>query len=320
MDTSSETPKIPPFTVIRIAHVPPQPPTARWLVEDLWAEGAVGVLGGTPKTGKTWLALELAIAVASGRPCLGRYPVPNPGPVLIYAAEDTASALRERALAIAQVRGIRQIERLAVGLITEPELRLDLPGHQLRLDVTLETIKPRLLILDPLVRLHAANENSSTEVSALLGFLRALQRAHGVAIALVHHVRKSAAGQPGQSLRGSGDLHAWGDSNLFLIRRDGQLQLHVEHRSHPAPRPMAISLAQDPPHLDLGAAVEPDELSDLDQAVLKALGDQAPTTRSALRDRLRVRNERLGEVLERLEAAGRVRRTDAGWTVPRSHA
>jgi hypothetical protein len=102
-----------------------------------------------------------------------------------------------------------------------------------------------LLILDPLVRLHRIDENSAGEMSALLGELRALQREHHVAIALVHHVRKngSARGQDGQSLRGSGDLHAWGDSNLYLRRRDGQIALTIEHRSAPAPPPCMLALA-----------------------------------------------------------------------------
>lgn len=311
-------PDVPPFPVVRIAHVEPPPTARRWLVEGLWSEAAVGVIGGTPKSGKTWLALELAVAVASGRPCLGRFAVRERGPVLLYAAEDTAGALRERTTAIARARGVSDLDRLAVGLITEPALQLDLPGHQLRLDATLAAIKPRLLVLDPLVRLHRGDENSSSEISALLGFLRELQRAHDVAIVLVHHVRKSAAGQPGQALRGSGDLHAWGDSNLYLLRRKGQLELHVEHRSHPSPPALGIRLETDPPRLELGEPVVQARLDDLDQAVLDTLVEASPISRTALRDRLRVRNERLGAALARLETAGRAHRTEQGWTVPRS--
>jgi hypothetical protein len=77
------------------------------------------------------------------------------------------------------------------------------------------------------VRLHRIDENLAGEMSALLGELRALQREHHVAIVLVHHVRKNGSprGQDGQSLRGSGDRHAWGDSNLYLRRRDGHILL-----------------------------------------------------------------------------------------------
>ena len=305
---------IPSLPVVRLGRVQAEPDRQPWLIEGLWAEGAVGCIGGTPKSGKTWLALEMALAVASGRPCMGRFTVPRRGNVLLYAAEDSPHALRERAEQLARARKLH-LDQLGVGLITEPALRLDVPGHRLRLDVTLERLKPRLLILDPLVRLHRSDENSSADISELLGFLRGLQREHGVAIAVVHHVRKSGAGQPGQALRGSGDLHAWGDSNLYLLRRKGGLELHAEHRSHPSPEPIGIELVSDPARLEVRPRQPP--VNDLDQAVLEALS-AGPVGRGQLRDRLRVRNERLGDSLDRLLAAGRVQRTDVGWAVPRS--
>jgi RecA-family ATPase len=310
-----EEPEIPLFPVVRLGRVKTEPNRQRWLIQGLWAEAAVGCIGGTPKSGKTWLALEMAMAVASGTPCLGRFGVPQRGTVLLYAAEDTAEALRDRAVELAKARQL-DLDGLPIGLITEPALRLDVPSHQSRLSATVEKLRPRLLVLDPLVRLHRSDENSSSEISELLGYLRTLQRQFGVAIAVVHHVRKSGAGQPGQSLRGSGDLHAWGDSNLYLLRRKGGLQLHAEHRSHPSPEPMGVELVSDPTRLEVceQAAV----VDDLEQAVITALSD-GTMSRTRLRERVRVRNERLGEALTRLEAAGRVCRSDAGWSVPRSH-
>ncbi|MGB6451972.1 MAG: AAA family ATPase, partial [Steroidobacteraceae bacterium] len=60
-----------------------QPEEARWLVEGLWSEGAVGIVGGEPKCCKSFLALDLAVAVASGRPALRRFTVPQSGRVLL---------------------------------------------------------------------------------------------------------------------------------------------------------------------------------------------------------------------------------------------
>lgn len=314
MSNEEET-EVPLLPVVRLGRIRSESRSHRWLIRGLWAEGAVGCIGGTPKSGKTWLALEMALSVASATPCLGRFPVPHRGTVLLYAAEDSAEALRDRALELARARGL-DLEGLPVGLITEPALRLDLPSHQLRLAATVAKLTPRLLVLDPLVRLHRADENSSSEISGLLGFLRGLQRAHGVAIALVHHVRKSGAGQPGQALRGSGDLHAWGDSNLYLLRRQGGLELHVEHRSHPSPEPFGIELSTEPAGLKLVERVEP--VDDLTRAVLDALS-KGPVSRNQLREHVRVRNERLGAVLRQLENDGRVCRTDSGWAVPGSH-
>ena len=41
----------------------------RWLVTGLWSEQAVGIVGGEPKCCKSFLALDLAVSVASGAPC-----------------------------------------------------------------------------------------------------------------------------------------------------------------------------------------------------------------------------------------------------------
>jgi hypothetical protein len=303
-----------PLPVVRVAQVQAAPIAQRWLIQDLWGDQAVGCIGGTPKSLKTWLALELATAVASGRHALGKFMVHGGvGPVLLYAAEDSAAAIRDRVAGITQARGVG-LERLPLGLITVDGLRLDLPLHRERLSATLAKIRPRLLVLDPLVRLHRGDENSSAEISELLGFLRAQQREHQVAIMLVHHVRKSAAGQPGQSLRGSGDLHAWGDSNLYLLRNNGKLVLHAEHRSHPAPPPFTVELTGDPPRVVVQGVVETDR-GDLADRILATLAKE-PLSRSQLRERLGVRNETLGAELTRLEAAGQVIRVEGRLAVP----
>lgn len=317
---STKNPVVEPFPIVRVARIDPRHTEPSWLVTSLWGEQAVGFIGGTPKSCKTWLALELAVAVASGRPCLGRFAVRDPGHVLLYTAEDSAADVRRRVAAIASARKL-DLDRLAVGLIGEPMLQLDRPSHQQRLSATLETIKPKLLVLDPLVRLHRGDENSASDVSALLAYLRGLQREHGVAIAVVHHIRKSASpGQPGQALRGSGDLHAWSDSNLFLLHRNERLELHAEHRNHPAPAPLAVELATDPEHLvvaDIADDSRGDALGELHRRVVEVLS-VTPTTRTALREHLRIRNETLGEVLAELEGRGVVQRLDGRLTVPRS--
>ncbi|MBU0516022.1 MAG: AAA family ATPase, partial [Proteobacteria bacterium] len=45
-----------------------------WLIEDLWADQAVGILGGEPKCCKSFLALDIAVSVASGAPLSAALP------------------------------------------------------------------------------------------------------------------------------------------------------------------------------------------------------------------------------------------------------
>ena len=72
-----------PFPVVRASQLEVPAIREAWLIEHLWTHQAVGVIGGCPKSGKTWLALEMAVAVAAGNPCLGVFPVRSPGSVLL---------------------------------------------------------------------------------------------------------------------------------------------------------------------------------------------------------------------------------------------
>src|SRR5262249_60080845 len=114
---------------------------------------------------------------------------------------------------------------LDIQVITAPTLRLDLEADWRSPAQTVLELKPRLLILDPFVRLHRIDENASGEVAPLLAYLRELQRRYGLAVVVVHHAKKGAGRiRAGQALRGSSEFHAWGDSNLYLRRSDGPQQ------------------------------------------------------------------------------------------------
>src|ERR1700751_772712 len=73
-----------PLPVVRVGEIPDEDQGSRWLVEGLWGASSVGVIGGAPKCAKTWLRLDMALSVATGTPCLGKYAVPQPGSVLGY--------------------------------------------------------------------------------------------------------------------------------------------------------------------------------------------------------------------------------------------
>ncbi len=90
----------------------------------------------------------------------------RPGAALVYCAEDSAPALRERLDAIAREMGIA-LEQLDL-IHAHEQLRLDCDHDCQRLALTLERIRPRLLILDPLTRLHQVNENSAAELTPIL--------------------------------------------------------------------------------------------------------------------------------------------------------
>lgn len=307
--------------VVRACDLEEPSAQRRWLIDPLWARAGVGIIGGAPKSCKSWLGLDLALSVASATPCLGVFDVHEPGPTLLYMAEDSAPAVKARLSGLCRHRGL-DLAALPIHVITAPTLRLDLEADQRRLQRTLDELRPTLLLLDPFVRLHRIDENHAGEVSALLAYLRQLQRTFDLALVVVHHARKNGrAGSAGQNLRGSGDFHAWYDSSLYLHRQRDRLILTPEHRAAPAPAPMTLRLHapehDDDTHLQLVDDPTPplDAPSDLDADILAALAHQ-PLSRPQLRATLRVRNERLGLALERLAQHARIIRRDGRWAVP----
>jgi len=313
----------PPLPVVRASELQDRVGSS-WLIEKLWLAEGVGVIGGPPRAYKSLLALDMAVSVASGSPCLGAFPVRDRGPVLLYAAEDSASVLRLRLQSLARNRGI-DFETLDVHVITAERLRLDQSIYQQRLEATVSLHQPKLLILDPLVRIHAADENASNAMAALLGYLRALQRTMGVALALIHHCRKRLTLGAGYNLRGSSDVYAWTDCLLFIERHGDRRLLLAEHRSAPGlgPLPLELVIPEEPdqaPSLRLlsvpsdpapGQKEDPPEVRILQ---LLAASPQ-PLTSERIRLTLRMRKQRVLETLRALSEQGKIRRSADGYTL-----
>jgi len=323
-----DTPSAAALPVVQAAALEKGSPGCNWLIEKLWLAQAVGFLGSPPKHYKTWMAMEMAVSVASGAPCLGAFPVPTPGPVLLYAAEDSMSAVRQRLESLALHHRV-DLDQLPLWVITADALRLDRPDDRDRLEATVAQYQPRLLILDPLIRLHQQDENASGPMAALLGFFRSLQRKAGVAIAIIHHSRKSPTlTGAGYSLRGSSDFYAWTDAFLHLQRRHGRMTLTAEHRAAPPFGPVAFELVHadsDHPHLALVTdrpANEPDSACDFAPAsslatrILELISvSSEPLSTAHLRSCLRVRNQRLVEALHQLMVQKKIQRTEKGYAV-----
>jgi hypothetical protein len=310
-----------PLPTLPVHAIDPEPDGAQWLIQDLWGACAVGIIGGAPKACKSTLALDLAVSVASGTACLGRFEVHSPGPVVVYLAEDPLPRVRDRVAQLCQYRGI-SLSSLDLHVVTATSLRLDLERDQRALDQTLAALRPKLLVLDPLVRLHRLDENSAADISGLLGFLREINRRHQLALVLVHHMAKRSRRDLGQTLRGSSDLHAWLDSACYLVRlSDQRLRLTLEHRAASPLEPLLLRL--------VGGDGEPLRLLiDDDDATPAPLGEAVrtqlrrahqPLSRTALRQQLRVNNTRLGDALQTLEERGLVVRSPDGWSLPAEH-
>jgi len=306
--------------ICRADQLAERPAEQHWLIEGLWGEQAVGIVGGEPKCCKSFLALDLAVAVASGADCLRRFRPAATGPVLLFSGEDPLAVVRRRLEGIAGAAGIA-FAGLDVHVITAPSLRLDLGADQQRLIDAVDALRPKLLVLDPFVRLHRIDENAAAEVAPLLGYLRGLQRCFHTAVLLVHHARKGAGHlRAGQALRGSSELHAWGDSNLYLRRKADRLHLTVEHRAAPSGEETLLELAIHGQGLALHPADAPSDAVNLDLAptALERIEQVLASTSRALSQRelrgaCHMRARTVGQALSELIDSGRVLRAGDGY-------
>jgi hypothetical protein len=308
-----------PLPVQRASQLSTSGPQTQWLVEGLWSDQAVGILGGEPKCCKSFLALDIAVSVASSSACLRQFPVRRAGRVLLFPAEDSLAIVRQRLEGIASAAQV-SFQGLPVEVITAPSLRLDTPTDRQRLSDTVQNLQPILLILDPLIRLHRLDENDATQIATLLSYLRQLQRQFQLAVILVHHARKdSNASRPGQALRGSSELHGWGDSNLYMRRKGSQLTLSTEHRAAPSQDHIPLHLTQTGSALALTVLQEPVSEPKAEptavERVRAALAQlQEPVfSVQQLRKLCAIRTETLCAALEELTRQGELSRNSNGY-------
>ena len=170
----------------------PRPPSL--LGESLLVAGGFAILYGSPGLGKSWLALELGIAIARGAPWLG-IPTPSEGAsVGVVQLELGEHSLQERLRTLgvgsqARDSGLKIVCRPAlkgvVDLYRRPQDAADLRDW-------IQHERLAVLVLDAFSRTHTASENTAEEIGAVLSSLDAIRHETGCAIVLVHHVRKES--------------------------------------------------------------------------------------------------------------------------------
>lgn len=173
--------------------------------------GTVGSIVSPGGQGKSMLAVELAHCIAGGVDLLG-LGQQHQGRVSYLSAEDGGDILHERLHAIGQRLSQGQREACAERLVIE-DLTRHTPNlfEQQWLDaVERLAIDSRLLFLDTLRSFHGGDENDGTQMSALIGSIRAMAARTGCAVVFLHHANKAAAmagqGDAQQASRGSSVL------------------------------------------------------------------------------------------------------------------
>jgi hypothetical protein len=213
------------FTVVEL--MAEELPEVKWVVPGILPEG-VTLLAGKPKLGKSWLALGLAIAVATGGAALGNKQV-EAGDVLYMALEDNRRRLRKRFGKLLSGDGPH---RLYIAIECP---RMDKGGAKALEEWLEEHPDARLVVVDILKRVRPRAPASRSVYEADYEALEAMQRLageYGVSILVVHHLRKLDADDPLDEVSGSTGLSGGADGVLVLKRDRGRADafLHVTGR------------------------------------------------------------------------------------------
>ena len=203
-------------------------PPLKFIVPELVPEGAT-LLVSRPKLGKSWLVLDIAIAVASGRFTLDSMK-PIQGDVLYLALEDGPRRLQRRLTKLLPTFGEKWPPRLKFA--TECP-KADQGGLN-DIEQWISTVEaPRLVIVDTLAQFRKAPNGKAqvyTEDYGAIAELQKLASKHSLGIVIVHHDRKMEADDVFDTVSGSLGLTGAADTILIMKRQAGSVTLHVRGR------------------------------------------------------------------------------------------
>lgn len=265
------------------------------LIQGLLSADGNGWIAGEEKLGKTFFALEEALALSLGQPVAGRFPVPERRRVMFIEEEDPPRRAHVRTRALLRGRGLDP-EDAALRAELDGWFRievwsgftLDDPAWIARLDATCATFKPAVCYLDVLRKLTTKDLNKADQAGALLATLDDLRRRHGVIFRVLHHYRKSQGfrvSRGSQEIGGSFVLGAWGECSLFFEpigrKQGGGCRVDVQVKDGPPVPSFRLQFyAEGPAHAPtLVRLTAEDEAEDTsaDDVLLQAIGT-APKT------------------------------------------
>lgn len=200
-------------------------PNLSWLIHGLIPRPSMMMLMGPPKAGKSWLAMDVARAVAGGKDFLGHKT--QQGRVL-YIQQDTSEAVwRDRLAKQVHLFGLQFPSDLYMVHPDDTHHPMDVlkPESRLWMQKAMSEVKPALVIIDVLREIHNADENDSTGMKLVGDYLGAIFSS--VALLLVHHMKKIPAevSNPDPTTYGRGSSYITGKMDGYWMLHKGQLKI-----------------------------------------------------------------------------------------------
>jgi hypothetical protein len=209
-------------------------PPIRWIVKNLIPQGLTLIVA-PPKSGKSWLMLDLCLSVAAGKTFLGNETVKTS--CLYLALEDGERRLKAR-----MQRLLPFDEQAPSGFDYILDICSLNQGFQEQIEEYIQAHKDvGLIIVDTVQRIRASSnsKNAYAQDYAEFSTLKKLADKHNIALILVHHTKKgNDETDPFMRISGTNGIMGSADTILMLERKnraDSQAALHITGRDVESP-------------------------------------------------------------------------------------
>lgn len=265
-----------------------------WVVEKLLPGSGTIIISGQPGSYKTWLALDLVLAVASGNDAFGFLATSQAG-VLIVDEENGPRLLQDR------FKKLKFNQGLPIYVLSLVGFRLS-EGSVKTLVSFCKSKKIKLVVFDSLIRIHSGEENSATDMSEVFDHLKEFRR-NGIAVLLLHHNRKPGFGNsnPSFEMRGSSDILAAIDSHIGINKKDGYVEIkQTKLRQEPEIPPFKLKIISEDDVFRFEYAGEIGEVQNKKEDAKNAIKDvleeaKRPMYKTELYDQIKASGFRAGQ-------------------------
>ena len=200
------------YPIITASELSRRKPTD-WLIKGVIPRAEMIVLFGASGSGKTFVVIDMAMAIARGIPWRGHRT--KKARVLIIAAEG-GGGVGKRHDAYAQHHGI-SLEDAEIGVITAAPNFLQKPDISEVVAAISAAGGFDLVIVDTLAQVTpGANENAGEDMGLAISHVRAIAEVTGATVLLVHHAGKDAS----KGARGWSGIRAAADAEIEILRHD----------------------------------------------------------------------------------------------------
>lgn len=206
------------FAPVHVSEVAKRPPP-EWIIDGLLPQTDLVMLYGQPGAGKSYIALDMAFAIATGEKWAKLDTTPGP---VVWIAAEAAGSLQIRTMAYARQHGMA-LENADLWIIDSALSLMDEEDAS-ALSTAMADLRPRLIIVDTLAAASGgANENSGEDMNKVLTSCRNLHRESGATVMLVHHSGKDES----RGARGWSGIKGAMQTELLAVNNEGRRVLTV---------------------------------------------------------------------------------------------